>query len=106
MLAFAWTWGRSAPDRFNNLSRKLAGSLCAGIGGHAGSAQVNDLHFAFRSLRSTSALAKAWRPAVLPKGRVAAFHGYFDNSEAIAAELGTGHIVPRATLRVRCRGVG
>lgn len=66
--------------------------MCAGIGGHAGSAQVNDLHFAFRSLRSTSALAKAWRPAVLPKGRVAAFHGYFDNSEAIAAELGTGHI--------------
>jgi len=88
MLAFAWAWDQSAPDRFNSLSRRLADSLCSGLGGHAGSAQLDALHFAYRQLRSSAALARGWRPAVLPDGRVAAFHGFFDNSAAIAAELG------------------
>jgi len=31
---------------------------------------------------------RRWQPARLPSGRVCAFHGYFDNAVAIAAELG------------------
>jgi asparagine synthase (glutamine-hydrolysing) len=88
MLAFAWPTGLSSLDGPNELSKRLASSLCAGIGGHAGSAAVEGMHFAHRGLRSSPALARAWRPATLPGGRVAAFHGYFDNAATIAAELG------------------
>ena len=90
MLAFAWPWGRLAPDGPHDLAKRLATSLCAGIGGHSGSAELGGLHFAYRTLRSTPALARAWRPASLPGGRLAAFHGYFDNAASIAAELATG----------------
>src|SRR5829696_7156657 len=93
MLAFACVWGRK-PGQSDNLSRKLAASLCAGIGGHAGNAQVGAAHFAYRPLRSTAAQCRSWRPAVLPNGHVAAFHGYFDNATTIAHELG----VPAADL--------
>ncbi|MFL6733221.1 MAG: asparagine synthase-related protein [Sphingomicrobium sp.] len=88
MLAFAWPW-ESDGDGNRALVGRLGASLCAGIGGHAGSAQFDDLHFAYRPLRSTAALSRAWRPARLPSGRLAAFHGYFDNAAEIAAELGT-----------------
>lgn len=87
MLAFAWPWGRSEPDGPPDLRRRLATSLCAGIGGQAGAAEIDNLHFAFRALRSTQALARAWRPAILRSGRIVAFHGYFDNAASIANEL-------------------
>ncbi len=88
MLAFAWPWGRSSDVRRNDLSQRLASSLCSGIGGHAGSAEVEGLHFAYRELRSSPALSRTWRPSLLPGGRFVAFHGYFDNAGSIAAELG------------------
>ncbi len=88
MLAFAWPWHATAAGGANAFSTRMANSLCAGIGGHAGSADFGHLSFAWRPLRSTAALSRAWRPAALPSGRLAAFHGYFDNAAAIAAELG------------------
>ena len=66
----------------------MGSSLCAGIGGHAGTAEFAGLHFAYRALRSTDALSRKWRPALLPNGKIAVFHGYFDNATEIAAELG------------------
>ena len=66
---------------------RLAGSLCAGIGGHAGTAQIGGLCFAYRPLQSNAARSRAWRPAHLPSGRIAVFHGYFDNARALADEL-------------------
>ena len=87
MLALAWRWADTARPRQPKLSERLAASLCAGIGGSAGAADVDGLSFAYRPLRSTAALCKAWRPTVLPGGQIAAFHGYFDNAAAIAAEL-------------------
>ncbi len=89
MLAFAWPWSEGSNRRVN-LSRRLGASLCAGIGGHAGTAEIDGLHFANRPLRSTPTLGRAWCPATLPSGRLAAFHGYFDNAGDIAAELGSG----------------
>jgi asparagine synthase (glutamine-hydrolysing) len=62
--------------------------LCAGIGGHSGAAEIEGIHFAYRPLRSTPALSRAWRPAVLRSGRAVVFHGYFDNAAEVAAELG------------------
>ena len=87
MLAFAWPW-RDGNDG-QGLAQRLGGSLCAGIGGHAGAAEIGGLHFAYRPLRSTAALSRSWRPAHLPSGRLVAFHGYIDNAPAIASELGT-----------------
>jgi asparagine synthase (glutamine-hydrolysing) len=89
MLALAWAWDDSARDRFIGISARLGSSLCAGIGGHAGSAEIGGLHFAYRPLRSTAALTRGWRPALMPDGRIAVFHGYFDNSAEIAGELRT-----------------
>jgi len=95
MLGFAWLWHATAAGGTNDFSTRMANSLCAGIGGHAGSSDVGHLSFAYRPLRSTAALSRAWRPAKLPSGRLAVFHGYFDNAEAIAAELGaTPHDLP------------
>lgn len=88
MLAFAWAWDHAARDPHRGLSQRLAASLCAGIGGHAGRAQFDGLHFAYRPLRSTAALSRTWRPTILPSGRIVAFHGYFDNASAIATDLG------------------
>ncbi len=88
MLAVAWPWADAARERNSRLSERLGASLCSGIGGHAGAAEAGGLHLAYRPLRSTPALSRAWRPAILPSGRVVVFHGYFDNAAAIAAELG------------------
>lgn len=87
MLALAWPWGDAARDD-KALSARLAASLCSGIGGDAGTAAIDGLYLAYRSLRSTRALSRAWRPTVLPSGAIVVFHGYFDNAPAIAAELG------------------
>jgi asparagine synthase (glutamine-hydrolysing) len=89
MLAVAWPWRNEG--RREDLSRRLATSLCAGIGGYAASAEVAGIHFAYRALRSTAAQARAWKPTKLPNGTLAVFHGYFDNSSEIAAALGTDH---------------
>jgi asparagine synthase (glutamine-hydrolysing) len=88
MLGFAWPWHNNATDGVaERLSARMAASLCAGIGGHAGSADIGQLGFAYRPLRSTAAQSRQWRPAVSPSGRLVAFHGYFDNAAEIAAEL-------------------
>jgi len=79
---------RSSNGGQPGLSSRLASSLCAGIGGYAGSAEIGGVHFAYRPLQSSLAASRAWKPSLLPKSRVAAFHGYFDNSAAIALELG------------------
>lgn len=86
MLAFAWPW-RDASSQPANLSERLGASLCSGIGGHAGAVVVDGLHCAYRPFRSTAALTRAWRPVALPSGRIALFHGYFDNAADVAAEL-------------------
>ncbi|HEY6662613.1 MAG TPA: asparagine synthase-related protein [Sphingomicrobium sp.] len=97
MLALAWPWGGNAGDKPGGIATRLAASLCAGIGGHAGAAEINGLHFAYRPLRSTAGFSRTWRPALLPDGRIAVFHGYFDNSADVAGELGAGNADP-ATL--------
>ncbi|MEP7316319.1 MAG: asparagine synthetase B family protein, partial [Sphingomicrobium sp.] len=38
------------------------------------------------------AQSKVWRPSTLTDGRIAIFHGYFDNAEEIARELGEDHV--------------
>ena len=83
MLAIAW------PDQPHPLSTRLASSLCAGIGGNAGTASIHGIDFAYRALRWSASQSRSWRPATLPDGRIAVFHGHFDNSAAIAAELRT-----------------
>lgn len=93
MLAFAWPWDVAGTED-GDLSRRLGASLCAGIGGHAGTADIGGLHFAYRPLRSTAAQSRAWRPAMLPGGRLVAFHGYFDNAAAIASQLGAAQSDP------------
>ena len=88
MLALAWPWGDSARNDFTGTSARLGSSLCAGIGGHAGRAEIGGLQFAYRPCRSTPSFSRTWQPAILPDGRVAVFHGYFDNASSIAADLG------------------
>jgi asparagine synthase (glutamine-hydrolysing) len=90
MLAFAWRWGSSEPDD-DQMSARLASSLCAGIGGAAGTGTYGALHFAYRQLSSTQADARAWKPTVLPSGRVVLLHGYLDNGEAVAEQLQVQH---------------
>jgi asparagine synthase (glutamine-hydrolysing) len=92
MLAFAWPWGDAARDDYRNISARLGASLCAGIGGDAGTYKVDDIHCAYRGLQATAAQAKAWRPARLPNGKLAIFHGYFDNAASIATELGANRL--------------
>ncbi len=89
MLALAWSWNNSNSSETAGLSAQLGVSLCAGIGGHAGTCQINGVSGAYRALQSTPGHARAWRPAVAPDGRISIFHGYFDNAAAIAAELDT-----------------
>jgi asparagine synthase (glutamine-hydrolysing) len=86
MLAFAWPWHDAADEGFERLARRLGNSLCAGIGGTFASAEIDRLNFAYRPIRSTAETRRR-RPATLPSGRTAAFHGYFDNAAAVAAEL-------------------
>ena len=94
MLAFAWRWGDSAVRGPDRLAGRLASSLCSGIGGHAGAADLQGLAFAQRPLRSAPAISRGWRPAALPSGRIAVFDGYFDNAADIARELGVEQCDP------------
>jgi len=87
MLAFAWPWDGASPNHNSKLAERLGASLCAGIGGHAGSTDVDGLSFAYRPLRSNAGQSRAWRPARLPDGKLVVFHGYFDNAASVAAEL-------------------
>jgi asparagine synthase (glutamine-hydrolysing) len=89
MLAIA---RRRNPAGRPNLSARLGASLCAGIGGHAATAQLDCIDIAYRPLRSTAAGSRAWRPATLPSGRIVVFHGYFDNTAGVAAELGVAAV--------------
>ncbi len=101
MLALAWSWANSTSRPADELAARLGASLCAGIGGQAGSADIDGVSCAYRPLGSARGQASRWRPARLPDGRVAIFHGYFDNAAAIAAQLGTdgadlAHLYTRA----------
>lgn len=87
MLAFARSPDDASPRSTVGLEHRLAASLCAGIGGHSGAIAFDNLYFAYRPLRSSPALKRSWRPAILPSGRIGVFHGYFDNAREIAAEL-------------------
>ncbi len=91
MLALAWPWNDESSGKLRGTAQRLASSLCAGIGGNAASVELDGLHFAWRPLRANPALVTAWRPARLPGGQLATFHGYFDNAAELAAELGTSH---------------
>ncbi len=82
MLAFAWHRGENASD-CEGLAKRLGGSLCAGIGGRAGTAQIDCFSFAYRALSASSGRA-VWRPTTLDSGRAVAFHGYFDNADEIS----------------------
>jgi asparagine synthase (glutamine-hydrolysing) len=88
VLAVAWPWDGAAGTYPQDLSRRLAASLSAGIGGQAGHADAGGIHFAYRHLHSSASSARAWRPATLPNGSIAVFHGYFDNAAEIATMLG------------------
>ncbi|HEX6604738.1 MAG TPA: asparagine synthase-related protein, partial [Sphingomicrobium sp.] len=88
MLAFAWPWHGAMEEGTERLSERLGNSLCAGIGGEFGAVGIGALHFAYRPLRANRGLTRGWRPAELPGGKMAAFHGYFDNAAAVAEELG------------------
>src|SRR4029453_3111308 len=88
MLAIAWPWDNSFPATPTELARRLSSSLCAGIGGHAGLAELDGIHFAYRSLHWSAPAARAWHPARLSNAKIVVFHGYFDNPSAIASELG------------------
>ena len=92
MLAFAWPWTDASRSNFRNASARLEASLCSGIGGHAGTAEIDGTHWAYRPLRSTPAQCRTWRPAKLPNEKIAVFHGYFDNAAAIATELGADQL--------------
>ena len=88
MLAFSWNWADPSNTCSEGLAARLASSLCAGIGGAAASVKLDRLHFAYRPLRPNPRLSRTWHPAVLSSGRIAAFHGYFDNAQEVAKELG------------------
>ncbi len=95
MIAFAWPWAvgpdiSDVPD-----ADRLAASLCAGIGGEAVAASLDGLGFAWRPLRRGVA-SRSWRPTQLADGRLVVFHGFFDNSAAVAAELGHAPSDPAA----------
>ena len=66
----------------------MGASLCSGIGGAAGHAEVDGLHFAYRPLTGNAAQLRTWRPARLDSGAIVAFHGYIDNPAELAGELG------------------
>ena len=87
MLAFAWSWDASRDFAARGLAQRLAASLCAGIGGSAGHAEIDGLQFAYRPLGGNAAQLRAWRPARLDSGAIVAFHGYIDNPAALADEL-------------------
>src|SRR5688572_17298140 len=88
MLALAWPFSDDARIKLGTISARLSASLCAGIGGQAATWSNGSVHCAYRGLAWTAAQSKAWRPAQLADGKVAIFHGYFDNAEVLAAELG------------------
>ena len=87
MIAFAWFRHGSRNHDPLELAPRLAASLCSGIGGAAGYARIDGLHFAYRPLSGNAAQLKAWRPAVVESGAVVAFHGCIDNAAELAAEL-------------------
>jgi len=89
MLAIAWLRSLPGQGHRDGLAARLGSSLCAGIGGTPATAQVNELHIAYRSLRSTPGLTRAWRPSILASERIVLFNGYFDNAAEIADELGS-----------------
>ena len=88
MLAFTWHWSNGDPLRFRGISDRLGSSLCAGIGGKAGTADIGNLHFAYRPIAATDTISRIWRPTVMAEGKIAAFHGYLDNAHELAAQLG------------------
>lgn len=88
MLAFAWPWLESEDRPNDELPRLLADALCAPVGGRAAQWREGPISLAWRPLSQDPKLLRAWSPARLADGRVAAFHGWLDNADQLAAELG------------------
>ncbi len=86
MLAFAVDWQAEAASNSRIAAARLAGSLCAGIGGRASAIEDGPFKFAYRPVDGR---ALAWRPARLDDGRLIAFHGFLDNADEIARALNT-----------------
>ena len=87
MIALVWPWGGANHHSQATDPKRLAASLCAGIGGRCTEGLLDRIAFAYRPLKSSPA-SRPWRPGLLDDGRIVFFHGYFDNAGAIAAELG------------------
>lgn len=81
----AWPWGNG--PRRSDLAVRMGASLSSGIGRDAQTTRVGQLEFAYLPLRKMPRITSSWGPALLPSGKIAVFHGYFDNAPAIASEL-------------------
>ena len=88
LLAFAWSWHASRNGVALGLAQRLAASLCSGIGGAAGHAEIDGLHFAYRPLTGNASQVRTWRPARLDSGAIVAFHGFIDNPAELSVDLG------------------
>lgn len=100
MLAFAASWPGATGLAEGFTSRQLATALCAGIGGKAldwaGQWVDGQQHFAWRPLDPRRAAGTDWQPRLLADGQRVAIHGWIDNADALAAELGVGAEDPAA----------
>jgi len=90
VLALAWNWRGGDRERHPDRARRLAASLCAGIGGKTFSGETSGIDWAYRPIGR----AASWRPAALDNGCWAFFHGCFDNTREIARALGTSATDP------------
>lgn len=89
MLAFACGLSTEAQPLPSDLAARLGSSLCAGIGGEAGSASSVGAHAAFRPLQARRGAMRGWHPAFSTAGRLVLFHGFIDNTPELAARLGS-----------------
>lgn len=86
MLAFACSRD-SAPIDLHVTGDRLAGSLCAGIGGKAQVHSTARAHLALRSFGRFADARRPFSPGRTADGRLVAFHGYVDNAGELAREL-------------------
>ena len=87
MIALVCPWGKPPVTPQRAAAKRLAASLTAGIGGACSEGEFGGVAFAHRPLGG-KASARPWRPTILDTGQLIFFHGYFDNADSVAAELG------------------
>lgn len=88
MLAFCAHWSAGSPATDLPGSADLADALCLGVGGRAAAWTGHEQHFARRPIDQRHRDLGEWQPHKLADGRLVAFHGWIDNAEALAVELG------------------